>query len=185
MNYAKPPNRPKATLQHIEGYLRERGWRDEARREKIYMLGVRGYYANTFGKPRVNDRVFYDDALFVVENPNTVWAYNFNCDPSVYRKGVATLKAEEKYNVVKWRHRGRYPALQITRDILHRDGTTQLSIGRHGINFHYDAEHYSKDSLGCQTLPRSQWDAFIKLAYGLMDKHKVTNFTYYLIENKG
>lgn len=185
MLYVKPKNKPKANATELEQmYLKDAGYADAVRAEPLCLVGIRGYYENTFGRPQVNDRIYYDDALFLIDNKeNHFLSFNFNADPSyAFKHNVAMLKANEVYTVVKHRHKGKYPALQIVRDILKRDGIAGYDTGRHGINFHYDAEHYSKDSLGCQTIPRSQWAEFIDCVYSLMSKHKLKQIHYYLIE---
>jgi hypothetical protein len=52
----------------------------------LLVVGVRGYYSDQLGKPKSNDRNFYDDAIFV-HTPFVTAAYNGNTDPSSYRKG--------------------------------------------------------------------------------------------------
>lgn len=160
---------------------------DDFENQDVFCLvGIRGYFANTYGKKGVNDRQFYDDALFIVLAKKVIESFNFNSDPSLtYRNGLATLKANEKYKCIKWKHRGKYSALQIIEDKLVRDGKgSRIYTGRHGINFHYDAEKLSKYSLGCQTIPYSQWERFIKGVYALMDSQRLTTVNYYLIENR-
>ena len=180
MIYVKPPLKPQANLTEISARLTQ-SQRDVVSAEPVCLIGIRGYYANTFGKPHVNDRIHFDDALFIVTQTG-VEPFNFNSDPSVYLRGVATLKSDEVYTCVKWKHKGKYPALQIVLDKVYRDGSNVLDIGRHGINFHYDAEEQSKYSLGCQTLPRSQWAHFIDAVYTLMDKDKIKNIKYILVD---
>lgn len=191
MKYDKPKERPRATKDEVFAMLTpvlandRKSFLDHANTEKLIFVGVRGYYANTFGRLGENDRIYYDDALFLMETAkNGVFeSFNFNTDPSItFKKFVATLKANEIYECVKHRHKGQYHAWQIIRDIVSRDGVSGWDIGRHGINFHYDAEAYSKHSLGCQTLPRSQWLDFQSESYRLADKHKLTRIKYFLIE---
>lgn len=173
-----PKGKPKATRNDIEKYLTQHGI--DVDEKKVVLVGVRGYYANTFGKPYLNDRNFYDDALFVV-TPDLFMAFNANVDPSKYRSGIATL-VEGIYEVVKWRHRGKYEALQIVQDRVTRDGKQGVDIGRHGINFHYGGSNDTW-SEGCQTLPQSQYWAFQKLVYHLMDSYRLKSIKYLLVTN--
>ncbi len=170
---------PKMTKKEILGELIARGI--DLSKEKICIVGIRGYYRDSMGARGRNDRGIYDDAMFVIaEHDFQAWAANV--DPSVYRTGIATLEPG-LYDVVKWRHRGLYPALQIVRDTVRRDGATKLDTGRHGINFHY-AGTYTTGSEGCQTFPRPVWDFFIKKIYSLMQRYNKTSVKYLLITNE-
>ena len=147
--------------------------------EKVLIVGVRDYYKNSLGKPGVGDRNYYDDAMFILTG-GKLESFNFNVDPSRHRKGIATLKAG-LYSLVKHRHRGRYPALQIELDVVIRDGQKGTDTGRHGINFHYGGDDDTW-SLGCQTCPRKQWLEFQPRVYALMDKFKLHRVKYLLVE---
>lgn len=177
-----PTNKPQATVEDLFKFIPIN--LTSKITDEVYLIGVRGYYKKTFGHTEKNDRIFYDDALFIVQNNTVLKSFNFNTDPSIqYKVGLATLKAGEIYSAVKWRHKGKYPALQITRDIVSRDGKRGWDIGRHGINFHWDSDFYSKFSLGCQTIPKSQWLDFQKTIYKLMDTHNLNFIKYILVEN--
>src|SRR3954462_14402217 len=89
--------------------------------EKAVIVGIRGYYLNSMGKPGVNDRNLYDDAIFVIATDNRFRAYQANTDPSRFEKGMAVL-VPGVYDVVKHRHHGKYAAFQIVKDRLKRDG---------------------------------------------------------------
>lgn len=192
MTHDRPKERPRATRQELVDRLEKviandrRSFAAHLTETPLAFVGIRGYYANTFGRTGENDRIYYDDALFLVENvKNGIFeSFNFNTDPSVtFKKFVATLKANEIYQCVKHQHKGQYHAWQIIQDIVSRDGVSGWDIGRHGINFHYDAEYFSKFSLGCQTVPRSQWLDFQSESYRLADKHKLATVKYLLIED--
>ena len=148
--------------------------------EQVVLVGIRGYYLDSMGKPGVNDRGIYDDAMFLF-SPEALVSFNANCDPAIFKKGMATLK-DGVYNCVKWRHHGKYAALQIVRDVLTRDGQTGETVGRHGINLHRGggSNTYSE---GCQTIPPDQYDAFIKLVYLEMDRHNQSTIPYILVDN--
>lgn len=147
--------------------------------EKAAILGIRGYYKRTMGDPLKNDRNLYDDAIFVISK-DRFNAFQANTDPSVFRKGIATL-LPGVYEAVKWRHHGKYAALQIETDRLTRDGKTGIDVGRHGINFHYGG--IGTWSEGCQTFRKADFTVFQRLVYELMDRYGLSRIKYVLVEN--
>lgn len=167
---------PKLDRKEIERELKARGIDLET--EKAVLVGIRGYYSRTYGKPG-NDRGVYDDAVFIISLKG-FWPFQANTDPSIFRKRIAVLQPGV-YECVKWRHRGQYPALQITRDVLKRDGIAALDIGRHGINFHFGSETKTW-SEGCQTIPRDTWPFFIDRTYALMDFYRKKSIKYLLLD---
>ena len=127
-----------------------------------------------------NDRGIYDDACFVI-TATDLRSYNFNTDPSIFRKGVATLNPG-LYRAVKHRHHGRYDAFQVVSDDVSRDGGVKHDVGRHAINIHY-GRPVNTDSLGCQTMPKQQFvPEFQPYVYRLMDKNRKHDFAYLLVE---
>lgn len=158
--------------------------------EPVAILAVRGYFLNTMGAKRKNDRGIYDDAIFLV-TPQGVYAFNANTDPSVQRKGIATLKPGvypyKKGNHGISRPGGGYPALRpaTPREELPvtRDGEDNPRPGV-AINIHCGGEG-NTSSEGCQTLPPSQWPELIKKTYAAMDKAKMKTIAYALVVNDG
>lgn len=165
----------------------------------IVIVGIRGYYLNTMGKGKVNDRGIYDDALFI-DAPEVTVSYNANTDPSYVRKGkgkgatkgMATLKPGlwmvHKFDL----HRSKYLALcqrqgEVT---VVRDGSPNYDdTGYFGINIHRGS-YNSTSSEGCQTIHPTQWESFIALAEDQAKRHfgsrwKKVTIPYILIENKG
>lgn len=186
-NAYKPLEKPRITLNEVRARLDAKGLLDEFEAERLSLVGIRGYYADTFGKKGKNDRVYYDDALILTTNSEKFYfTFNFNVDPSIVREGVASLVGDRAYDCVKHFHHGNlyYPCLQIVEDVLKRDGAKDFDVGRHGINFHWDNDERSKFSLGCQTLPRSQWNRFIKDCLSRMIVEKIGSVKYFLIENE-
>ncbi len=171
-----PPSRPKEARKEIEKIIAASNVKSD-----VVLVGVRGYYRDTMGKPGVNDRGIYDDAIFLV-SPEAFVSFNANCDPSCCRPGMAMLKTGV-YECVKWRHKGKYDALQIVRDCVTRDGQPGEDTGRHGINLHKGGVGQTS-SEGCQTIVPTQYDAFIKLVYSEMDRHGQKTIPYILVENK-
>lgn len=147
------------------------------------ILGMRGYYSNTFA-PAGNNVGVYDDALFVV-SPNTHTSFNANVDPSRLKTGVARLKSGVWYyrlgthNISKEKSR-QYPALVQAAPVTvfrHEKGD---DTGWFGINIHRGGNS-TTSSLGCVTLPPSQWDAFYALVKVEMGRANLTNIPFVLI----
>lgn len=161
MSTIAPPSRPKLTRGAVEYLLSQR--QVSAR---VSLVGIRGYYKDTMGKPGENDRGIYDDALFLVSG-EVFAAFNANTDPSVYRAGIASLKAGV------WRYKlgihglskpksQQYRALvQAGPVTVFRDGRGD-DTGMFGINIHRGGTT-GTSSLGCQTIVPTQWPAFISL----------------------
>ncbi len=168
----KLPQLTKSEIQHI---LDTNNINDD-----VCIVGIRGYYSNSFGEPG-NDRGVYDDAIFVFAQ-KAFAAFQANVDPSIFRKGIATLKPGI-YKAVKHKHQGKYNALQIVNDTVTRDGKPGDDTGRHGINFHFGGENQTW-SEGCQTLPKSTYHVFLDLVYSLMNENKLKEITYVLINQK-
>jgi len=180
-----PKNTPKKTQLDI-GYLLTKN--NVAYENKVILVGVRGYYRDSMGAKFKNDRGIYDDAVFIL-TPTLFAAYNFNTDPSAYRKGkgfgsakgMATLKTGIwKYQ--KGIHRGYQAFVQAGKVTVIRDGSPNYEdTGYFGINIHRGGNS-GTSSLGCQTLPVSQWDVFKKSLYYQLDYYKQKTFEYFLID---
>jgi lysozyme len=171
-----PPSRPQITRPQL---LHRVG---KAPGAAVFLVGWPGYYLYTMGKKGENDRGIYDDAIFLV-TPNVYATFNANVDPSVFRRGIATLEpGTHLYR--KGPHgisRGNpYPAFRPANKEealpVRRDGQSGVSKGI-AINIHRGSWN-STSSLGCQTLPPSQWEAFQKLVYAEMDRHGQKTIPY-------
>ena len=155
------------------------------------IIGIRGYYKRTMGNPARNDRAIYDDAIFLVTDTE-FHGFNANCDPSRYKKGIASLKPGVwpcyKFDI----HGGKvdqYPAIcqrkgkvTIVRDEVGED------TGMFGINIHRGG-NIGTSSEGCQTVPPSQWTRFYSTAERLAKNvygngFKTETITYILLESE-
>lgn len=177
-----PASTPKMALSEVAALIEREGVKD-----KVVLVGIRGYYLNTMGKPGVNDRGLYDDALFVV-SPTHFSAWNGNTDPSVQRRGIASLvpgvHRYKKGNHGISRPGGGYPAFRpATRGEelpVNRDGIIDPKPGV-AINIHRGGRT-TTSSEGCQTVPPGQWDAFYAALSGELKRHGQTSFPYVLID---
>ena len=185
MNGILPASKPKMTRQELKELIRKA--HPDYTIPDIAFVGVRGYYKNTMGKVGINDRCLYDDAIFILTNEEFL-SFNGNCDPGAFRPGIANLKAGI-WPVYKFDlHKGLYLAL------CQRGGTVTVlrdkkdeDTGEFGINIHKGG-HNVTSSLGCQTIPPSQWSDFILQAqkyaakYIGVDWKKKHDYTYILLE---
>jgi lysozyme len=175
-----PSSRPQQKKEVTLRLLAKAGVKDS-----VALVGIRGYYLDSMGVAGKNDRGIYDDAIFVV-SPSAYVTFNANTDPSVKRKGIASL-VPGVHVYKKGRHgisKGPgYPALRpATKNEalpVFRDDEG-ISLGYH-INIHRGGNS-TTSSLGCQTIPPSQWNSFISLVYDQMDRFSQKTIPYLLIE---
>ncbi len=155
--------------------------------ELVALVGIRGYYLNSMGKPGVNDRGIYDDAIFLI-GPDIFEPFNANTDPSRFKPGIAMLVPGLHY-YKKGRHGlsrpgGGYPALRPdTPDEslpVYRDGKPGIHKGI-AINIHKGG-YNTTSSEGCQTIYPGQWNQFINAVYKAMDQEGQRRIPYILIE---
>lgn len=152
----------------------------------VFLVGIRGYYLDSMGAAGKNDRGIYDDAIVLV-SPSAYLTVNANCDPSVFRAGIASLVPG-----VHWFKKGKhglsrpgggYPAFRpATPDeslVVTRDGQPSTSKGI-AINIHKGG-YNSTSSLGCQTVYPPQWEGFQKLTYAEMDRNSQKLIPYILL----
>lgn len=149
--------------------------------DKVFIIGIRGYYLDSIGKRGANDRNVYDDAIIVV-SPRRFETFRANCDPSVYRKGIASLKIGV-HRYYKGKHKGRYWALRLVGEqaAVVRDGQGD-SIGI-ALNIHKGGNR-STGSEGCQTLHPNDWDDFIEIVYDEMKFYGQKSVPYVLIDER-
>lgn len=154
---------------------------------KMLIVGIRGYYKKTLGNPDINDRRIYDDAIFLVSDKK-FQSFNANCDPGAFEKGIANLNPgiwpAYKFDL----HKGKYLALcqRAAKVTVHRDDKGD-DTGMFGINIHKGGIN-TVSSLGCQTIPPTQWEQFIiaaqNMGFAIFGLHyKKLTYTYILFEN--
>jgi len=159
----------------------------------VRVFGIRGYYDKTLGRPG-NDRGLYDDAMGLIA-PGFFAMFNGNTDPAAWRKGqgfgalkgMASLKPGLYYAHRLGIHRagtkGAHRALiqtagQVT---VIRDGDPPYpDTGYFGINIHRGGVGRT-NSLGCQTLPPTQWPEFFGHVERLLRQHGQTVVPYALL----
>ncbi|RYG36570.1 hypothetical protein EON81_09330 [bacterium] len=180
MAVSSPASRPAANAEQIRSILAKRGITD-----KVVVIGIRGYYRDSMGKPGVNDRGIYDDALFII-SPDYFRAYNANTDPSVARKGIASLSPGV------WRYKPgihgisrpiaqQYAAFRQASNVtVIRDGGKK-ETGQFGINIHRGSIN-STSSEGCQTIKPDQWEEFRGALNRELAQYGQESFPYILIE---
>lgn len=196
-----PQNLPKQSYEETKTIL----IRHNVDISKPAVLAVRGYYLNSMGEKKINDKGIYDDAIFMY-SPAAYATFNGNTDPSKYRKGrgtgaykgMATLKKGVHiyrpgihgmmlYNAgkpISSAPKKPYLAfVQAERFTVIRDGDPDYEEkGWFGINLHMGSKT-STSSEGCQTLYPSQWFTFYNLMMDQIAYFGVKSFPYVLIEN--
>lgn len=176
-----PKSKPQAKRNQVETYLQHID-RDVY---QCCLVGIRGYYLNTMGKPGVNDRKIYDDAIFLL-GPETFAAFNANCDPGAFQKHMANLKAGTWFyklgihGLSKPKDR-QYRALVQAADVTVVRDLEGEQTGRFGINIHRGGTT-KVSSIGCQTIVPAQWPAFIALVEAELKKVNQKVIPYILVE---
>ena len=198
MAVSVPPSKPRLSSGQLQNLIST--FKVDREKNPLVIVGIRGYYLNTQGKPGVNDRGIYDDAIFI-DSPFVTASFNANTDPSVYRKGTGTQNRTKGIARLKpglWMaygfglHKNKYMALiQCMGEVtVIRDGNPDYEeTGNFGINIHKGG-YNTTSSLGCQTIHPAQWESFINLAKDqavrlFRSKWNKTRIPYVLIENTG
>jgi lysozyme len=178
-----PPSRPKIPPERVRAILAKAGVTDS-----VVLVGVRGFFPD-LGAPGRNDRGIYDDCIALV-TPGGVVTYNANTDPSIFRKGIATLKTGihlyRKGNHGISRPGGGYPALRPATEgerlpVIRDPGVSGYGVA---INIHRGGVN-TTSSEGCQTIRPDQWNDFISSVYRAMDAHGQRVIKYVLVGADG
>jgi lysozyme len=154
--------------------------------DRVALVGIRGYYADSMGVKGKNDRNLYDDAIILL-SPSCHATFNANTDPSIFKKGIASLlPGVHRYK--KGKHGiskpgGGYPALRPatpneTLPVFRDSEGESLGIA---INIHKGG-YNTTSSLGCQTIYPAQWEGFINLVYSEMSRYNQKTIPYLLTE---
>jgi hypothetical protein len=186
-----PSGRPKKTWQQLRDVLDKYA----VRLDHPVVFGWRGYFLDSMGLKGKNDRAVYDDACFLWSpNEGQSVGYNFNTDPSRFRKGYGTAESTKGMALLTtgvWcyklgLHKGEYKALvQADPVTVIRDGDPSYQDhGWFGINIHRGGQ-WTTSSLGCQTVPPSQWADFIMTVEQYMKEAGKKRINYVLIERQG
>jgi|TARA_R110002167_G_scaffold52586_6_gene151680 lysozyme len=193
---AIPRSKPRATREEvIQGLISSGLWSND-KVSKLSVAGVRGYYDASMGLPG-NDRGIWDDAVFLI-GPDTFESFNFNTDPSSYRKGMATLESPQRVVYTPGYHGfGRssgHPAFRQSSDVvvlrdrgvgngtkLGKGRFTDEGASRFWINLHRGGR-ITTSSAGCQTVPPSQWKDFYALVRSELGKYGQSSFSYFLFD---
>lgn len=185
-----PPNRPKLTRADLALWFPA-----SVNLKTVYIVGIRGYYANMIGRPNVNDIGAYDDAIIVV-SPTTFRTFNANTDPSRFERAINPA-GKAQLNPGQYRYRvgvhkagqpGEHLALiQATPVSVSRLSASGRVInpnhkGMFGINIHRGGTT-TTGSEGCQTIPPGQWGEFIQTVRGQLSQLQQKYIIYYLIDN--
>lgn len=183
-----PKSKPQGTRAFVEKILKF--YNVDLDKTPLVLLGVRGYYLDSIGEKGKNDRGDYDDAFFWITKDSLI-SFNGNTDPSRYRKGrgkgsgkgMASLK-EGVWLYKTGIHNGVSPhaAFRQAADVIVvRDGLDgdYEEKGQFGINIHRGGV-VGTSSLGCQTVPPSQWPAFKELGYLKVKQLNLSKFVYLL-----
>lgn len=190
--------------------LIEKAWAEDGYSGPLPPLvawSCRAYFRDSLGKPGVNDRGINDDAIGVLTD-RADYRVGANVDPSVFRSGVAALKAPQ----VIWYKPGwhgyasihGHPAFrQDSPVIVKRDGTETYKAGwvsddwgvclgggywtdkgwdeRFWTNLHRQSGS-GTSSLGCQTIPKDPWKAFHALVTSELARLSMTRFPCILLD---
>lgn len=198
-NGVKPTTRPRLSQADLAAKLAP--FNLDRTKHPFVVVGIRGYYLDTMGRPGVNDRGIYDDAIFI-DSVDAFASFNGNTDPSKSRpgygfndstKGIAKLKAglwlAHKLDYHGSKIHGPYRAIcqRLGNVTVIRDGNPPYEhTGKFGINIHKGG-YQGTSSEGCQTIHPDQWNSFINLALDLAKRHfgtkwETTVIPYILIE---
>ena len=171
-----PGKRPDWWREVVEELVRGHGVK-----ERVVVVGRRGYYRDTMGKPGQNDRGLYDDAIAVI-SPRYFRAFNANTDPAVAHPNMATLQPGVWdyqfgiHNRTKEKSRQYRALVQAGEVVVFRDETQLVAKGVvdergtsmgnglwrgwFGCNIHKGG-FATVGSEGCQTIWPEQWDEFL------------------------
>jgi lysozyme len=191
-----PNGRPKLTKEQAIGYLSAFNLTEYP----VKLLGIRGYYKDTMGKPDTNEVGIYDDAQFIMSGA-IFMPFNGNVDPSKNGDKIATLKAHGRinpdgsitvanpepylYKIGMHNMKAPYEALrQFGRITVIRGGKeeTDTAAAPYYIDIHKGG-FGTTSSLGCQTIPPAQWPEYLTNVKQQLKKFNQVIIPYILLES--
>ena len=187
----KPKLKPQRGISWLQDIIDSN--KKEIGKDSVILIGIRGYYKDSMGAKGKNDRGIFDDAAFWLNlKTGFIATYNYNTDPTGYRKGKGTGSSKGMANLKAgcWKyqtglHRGYAAFRQAAPVTVIRDGEPPYEdTGMFGVNLH-SASVSTTSSLGCQTLPVDQWDDFKATGYKLLKDAGQKTFCYILLEKQG
>lgn len=197
---------PQAPRELIESIAQE-AWARAQMNDPLpscYFLGVRGYWPKSMGPTSGNDVGIWDDAIFFV-SPDTFMPQQANTDPSRYGWNASAGKPMAVLQAGVWfmhrgPHKGKTPAFRqfdveearafgvphdgrmaVTRTYAPGDRRNYKEAGYYAINLHPGGVN-GTSSEGCQTVPRTIANSFLKKAWDETKKNKVDVIPYILVE---
>lgn len=180
---SKPASKPRLSQADLAAKLAP--FNLDRKKHPFVVVGIRGYYLDTMGRPGVNDIGIYDDAIFI-DSPEGFATFNGNTDPSRRREGTGTGSAKGMAHLkpgVCLAHKldyhggssGSYRAIcqRLGKVTVIRDGINgndyEHTGSDFGINIHRGS-YNGTSSLGCQTIHPDQWQSFISMALDHMKR---------------
>lgn len=91
MTAARPPARPRMSRDELTALIRRRHL--DFVPPELMVVGIRGYCRDGMGAVGENDRVMYDDAIFIVA-ADAFHAFNGNTDPNRSRIGAGAAAGQ-------------------------------------------------------------------------------------------
>lgn len=170
-----PATRPRLTLANALKLIKPAPGPGE-----VVVGAIRGYYHDDHGE---NKRGIYDDCIFIV-GPEHFSAYNANVDASAFRDGIANLKngtwqyKPGIHGLSKPKARQYQAFVQAGKVTVARDARGD-DTGWFGINIHRGGTN-TTSSLGCQTIPPDQWEAFRGTVMDQLKRAGQKSFRYVL-----
>ena len=175
MSIPIPPSKPQAPVVKVLAAA-EKQWRKDGKTGPLpakFILAVRAYYRDSMGEVGKNDLNQYDDGFFIVDG-DKMTSWNGNTDPVRLGWNADADGYMARLHTGCWKmrsrmHRNKYQAFgqdgkDVSVDRVKADGTVaEVDTGSFGIDLHPGGVN-TTSSLGCQTVPRDQWDDFNETA---------------------
>lgn len=145
------------------------------------ILGRRGYFRDSMGRPGKNDRGMYDDAIVVLTS-RLYQTFNANTDPSRSGGRLAVLQPgvwPYKQGMHHPSNPNGYPCLVQAGPVTVLRDNGVKETGEFYIHIHKGGFNLTS-SEGCQTIHPAQWDEFFGLVCGEMEFYGLSEIPYVL-----